>query len=420
MKRVERVRLYPTRRQMASLQYMLDVTREIYNAALQERRDAYRFNGVNVTAGMQYGELTEVRAEDARLRAVYRECEDAALWRIELAMRAFFRRVKRGEAPGFPRFKSAARWKQIGFQHGGRALTFDKDQRRVRVPGVGSVALRKSRRVPEAFGRAWIIERNGRWHLCAEYEVEEGRRRPIERLIAIDRGVHVLVATSDGQLFRNAAVGERGRATMTRLQRRLEAVTVRSADRRVLNWHDPVRKAAVHRLARSREREANVRRDFLHKLSRRLVDAYDAIAIEALNLRAMTRSARGTIEKPGRNVKAKSALNRRILDASFGLLQQMIAYKAASAGTTIVVVDPRFSSQTCWKCGHCDRDNRRRRRFACRRCGFTTHADIAAALEIRRRAQLALSSEPHTGEEPVTPPGDVRHPQRYGKIKVAG
>jgi putative transposase len=160
--------------------------------------------------------------------------------------------------------------------------------------------------------------------------------------------------------------------------------------------------AAVQQLARSREREANVRRDVLHKVSRRLVDTYDGIAMEALNLRGMTRSARGTIEKPGRNVKAKSALNRRMLDASFGLLQQMIAYKAASAGTTMVAVDPRFSSQTCWKCGHCERENRRRRRFACRRCGFATHADIAAALEIRRRAQLALLSEPHAGEEPVT------------------
>jgi putative transposase len=220
--------------------------------------------------------------------------------------------------------------------------------------------------------------------------------------VGIDRGVHVLAATSDGCLFRNSAVGEKRKSATARLQRRLEATTVRSTDGRVLNRRDPVRLAAVKRLARSREREANARRDALHKISRKLVDGWDAIAMEALKLRAMTRSAKGTVERPGHNVRAKSALNRKILDASFGLLHQMIAYKAASAGTTIVAVDPRFSSQTCYKCGHCERENRRRRRFACRRCGFATHADIAAALEIRRRAQLALWSEPHAGQEPVT------------------
>ncbi len=402
MKRVARVRLYPTRRQIQALERMLDVTRQLYNAALQERRDAYRFNGVTITAGMQYGELTALRAEDARLRAVYRECEDAALRRLDLAMHAFFRRIKRAEVPGFPRFKPAARWKQIAFPHGDRALAFDDGQRRVRIPGVGAVALRKGRRVPEAFGRAWVVERTGRWYLCVEYEVAEAERRPVETLVGIDRGVHVLAATSDGQLIRNSAIGERHQSRTARLQRRLEAVTVRSADRKVLNRHDPVRAAAVHALARSREREGNARRDVLHKISRALVDAYDAIAMEALNLRAMTRSAKGTMAKPGRNVAAKAGLNRRMLDASFGLLHQMIAYKAASAGTTMVAVDPRFSSQSCWKCGHCERENRRRRRFACRRCGFATHADIAAALEIRRRAQSALVSEPHAGEEPVT------------------
>src|ERR1700728_440659 len=89
VKRIERVRLYPTKRQAAALAVMLDVTRELYNALLQQRRDAYRLRKVTVTAKMQYAELTQLRAEDARMRAVYREAEDAVLHRLELAMAAF-------------------------------------------------------------------------------------------------------------------------------------------------------------------------------------------------------------------------------------------------------------------------------------------------------------------------------------------
>jgi putative transposase len=112
VKRIERIKLYPTPRQQAALRFMLDVTRELYNAALQERRDAYRLRGVSISAKMQYAELTALRKPihrlDSRLAAVYRECEDAVLHRLDLAMQAFFRRVTRGQTPGFPRFKPAA------------------------------------------------------------------------------------------------------------------------------------------------------------------------------------------------------------------------------------------------------------------------------------------------------------------------
>jgi len=143
MKRIERVRLYPNRRQIERLQMMLDVTRQLYNALLEQRREAYRRRGVSLSAKHQYAELTELRREDARIAAVYRECEDAVLHRLELAMAAFFRRIKRGENPGYPRFKPSARWRQLEFPHGDRALKLNAAQDAARIPGVGSVKLRK-------------------------------------------------------------------------------------------------------------------------------------------------------------------------------------------------------------------------------------------------------------------------------------
>jgi putative transposase len=163
VKRIERVRLYPTHRQMRRLHFLLDVTRELYNALLQERRDAYRTRGIAISTKQQYSELTALRKDDARMAAVYRECEDAALHRLDLAFAAFFRRLKRGETPGYPRFKPAARWSQLEFPHGNRALKLDASQRRLRIPGIGGVRLRKGRRVPP-FGRAWIVCKNARWY----------------------------------------------------------------------------------------------------------------------------------------------------------------------------------------------------------------------------------------------------------------
>src|ERR1700685_716789 len=234
---------------------MLDVTRQLYNAALQGRRNAYRMRGITVTRKMQYAELTALRQPeswlDGRLAAVYRESEDAVLHRLELAMQAFFRRCKGGETPGFPRYKPAARWKQLAFPHGDRALKFDAAQERVRVPGLGSVKLRKGRRVPP-FGRAWLVERNGRWYACFECERAVQPLSATGTLLGIDRGVHVLAATSDGQLIRNQVVGEKRKRATARLQRELEALTERDAGGRVLHRRDPKRAIAAQRLARSK------------------------------------------------------------------------------------------------------------------------------------------------------------------------
>ena len=402
MKRIERIRLYPTARQERALQFMLDVTRELYNALLQERRDAYRLGKVRLSSKAQYAEITALRTPtqwlDSRLSAVYRECEDAALHRLELAFAAFFRRCRGGETPGFPRFKAAARWNQLEFPHGNRALRFHDEQRAVTIPGAGSVKLRKGRSVP-AFGRAWIVRRTGRWYACFECERTVTPLPKNGKVIGVDRGVHVLAALSDGTLLPNRGVGERRKAATARLQRELETATQRDSAGRVRNGRDPARVAAVLRLARAREREANARRDHAHKLARLIVNGAEVIALEHLKLQTMTASAKGTVENPGRKVAAKSALNRRMLDAGFGLLRQMIVAKAEEAARTVVEVDARFSSQECSRCEHVARESRRRRRFCCVACGYCLHADVNAALVIRRRAQLALISELDPAED---------------------
>jgi putative transposase len=401
VKRIERVRLYPTARQIERLTFALEVTREIYNAALQQRRDAYRRNKKQVTVKQQRAELTGLRATDARAAAVYRECEDVVLHRLHLAFAGFFRRAKRGEKPGYPRFKGPERWSQLGFWHGDHALKFDDDQRKVRVPGSGWIKLRKGRRVPRTFGRAWVVRRCDRWYLCFECERELTPLEPTDRIIGVDRGIAVLAALDDDTRFPNRAPGTRNAAKVAGMQRKLEAATLRNTRGHVLNRHDPRRIAVAKRLGRVKAREADARRDHAHKVARKIVSAADIIGLEALSVRRMTRSAKGTAQAPGRHVRAKAGLNRRILDAGFGLLRQMILAKAEEAARRVVEVDAKYSSQTCSWCLHVAAENRRGRRFCCVRCAHRAHADNEAAREIRRRVELRLLREPNTGEEPV-------------------
>jgi len=343
---------------------------------------------------MQYAEVTALRKESEHLAGVYREIEDAALRRLDLAMQAFFRRCKQGETPGFPRFRAARRWRQITYPHGDRALKFDATQHRVRIPGIGSVRLRKGRAVPP-FGRAWLVCKLGRWY--AQFECE----RAVEPLpetghaIGLDRGVNVLLATSDGELITNPKHVAKARLRVERAQR-----VVAKRKRRGKN-----RRKAIDMLARLHEKVARQRRDYAHKVSRALVDASDVLVLEDLRLRNMTRSAKGSIEEPGRNVAAKAGLNRALLDAGFGMIAQLIAEKAESAAREIIYVDPRYTSQTCAACGHVAKENRCGLQFACVACSHVDHADVNAARVILQRAQkgpLASRAAVAEGTDPRT------------------
>src|SRR4029077_12281792 len=128
MKRMERLKLYPTRRQALRLQLCLDVCRQLYNVALEQRRNAYRERRLSITHKIQCKQLTELRAFDKRIAAVYRELEDAALRKLDLAYSAFFRRLRAGDKPGFPRFRAVARYHTLEFPHGNRALRFSHTQ----------------------------------------------------------------------------------------------------------------------------------------------------------------------------------------------------------------------------------------------------------------------------------------------------
>ena len=276
---LHKIRLYPTCAQERALFDALHVTRDLYNALLWQRRDSWTTRRLNIRSKQQYAEITELRAADPRFAGVYRECEDAVLRRLDLAFAAFFRRLALGDEPGYPRFKSARRWNQLEFPHGDRAVTLDARQKRVRIPGIGSVKLRKRREVPLNYGRVFIVTQNSRWYAVFEAHREVQPLPATGNKTGVDRGVRTLAALSDGTLIPNAKPGSRLRQLVDFHARALDAVTIKDARGRPLNAKDPIRIAAVRRYARVKEREANARRDWLHKISRTIILLFDLIAL---------------------------------------------------------------------------------------------------------------------------------------------
>jgi putative transposase len=395
-----RVKLYPKPTQEAALGKALDICRQLYNAALEQRRDAWRTRRLSVTHRQQYAQLTELRQSDPRIASIYRELVDAALHKVDLAFAAFFRRIREGEKPGFPRFRNHKRYNCLEFPHGNRALTLSPAQRKVRVPSVGLVRLRRGRNIG-AFGRAMIVRNARGWYALFECSQETNPRTPTGRKVGLDRGIFTFAATSDGDRLSHPRLANRNQAHVARLARVVARRRRGGANRRKV----------VKMLARAHDRLRWARRDFLHKLSRTIINSYDFIAIEALKVRNMMRSAKGTAQQPGHNVRAKARLNFAIADAGWTLFASLLHAKAEEAGRTVFEVDPRCTSQTCAGCGLVDAASRiSQAEFICTNCGLQLDADVNAAKVILKRAELAACGEGRR----------VAGPQRSTKYTSAG
>src|SRR5271165_6396182 len=208
LKRMTRVKLYPRPSQAAALVKVLDICCQVYNIALEQRRDAWRTRRLAITQGDQCAQLTDLRRSDPRIASIYRELLDVTLHRLDLAFTAFFRRMSRGERPGFPRFRNRARYGCLEFSHGDRAIKCNAAQNRIRVPGVGSVRLRSGHSIGP-YGRAMIVHSVRGWYALFECRRDFGSRMPTGRRVGVDRGIATLAATSDGERFDHPRLARR-------------------------------------------------------------------------------------------------------------------------------------------------------------------------------------------------------------------
>jgi putative transposase len=342
-------------------------------------------------------QLTEARAASGWLRAGSQMVQQQALRDFAQAMAGFFAGIS--GKPG---------WRKAGRDEGFRVVAVKPAHVRrlsrkagaVWVPKAGWLRFRWSRAVPAARSYRVTCDRAGRWHVAFAAIPAAVPGPGTGGIVGADRGVTVSAALSTGELLHCPRLRAAEQARLVRLRRRL------ACSRRGSNRRQRV-KAAIARLT---AREVDRRKDWAEKLSTDLAQRFDVIRVEDLRIASMTRSARGSVQQPGRKVRQKAGLNREIMASGWGRLVRRLEDKAPGR---VEKVRPHFTSQRCSACGHVDPKSRESQaRFRCTACGFACHADVNAAVNIA--AGHAVTAR---GGDGSARPAN-REPQHHGHLAV--
>jgi len=374
-------KLYPNATQAERLTGWIRLHCELYNAALEERIDAYRKTGKSISYYDQQNVLPEIKAARPEFVELGSHALQQTLRKLDLAFQAFFRRVKAGQTPGFPRFKANRRFSGFAYpdpagwqlmQSGTRGAT-------IRL-GSGKDAMSIRARGQHRFGDGarpndlTITRRNGEWFASVTLRVPAdacARARTGDDHRGVDFGINDWATFDNGETIANPRLvrNEMPRlADLQRQQARKKPGSIRY-------------KRLGKQATKLHERIGDRRREFLHRTTTRMVQSCAVIATEELKVNNMSRSARGTQDRPGRMVRQKAGLNREILSAGLSMAHNMLAYKAAEAGTRLHVSDTRQlkPSQRCAACWEIVPRTLAQRVHECPHCGHTAPRDQNAA-----------------------------------------
>jgi len=394
--------LRPTVRQAQALGAMLADHCSLYNGALQERRDAYRHTSrTSVKYGQQSAQLKDIRGFDLERQGRWSfSSQQATLRRLDKAFAAFFRRVKSGETPGYPRFRGVNWFDTVDFPKDGDGCRWDSTPHdpvtRVRFQGVGHVKVHQHRPVTGTVKTVSVKREGNRWYVILTAEQEQPQPLPATgSVVGIDLGTANFLTDSNGEFVPNPRHGRKAAAKLEAAQQALSRLPRVRRDQRTAHHRRAVEKVAdLHRTVRRQ------RLDHAHKTALGLVRAHDVIAHEDLKIRNMVKAPAPKPDPttPGRflpnGAASKAGLNHSIADAGWGVFLTILHAKAESAGREVIAVDPRNTSRTCPACGHVAAENRpTQETFHCLSCGHQAHADTVGALNVLR-AGLARREAP--------------------------
>jgi putative transposase len=366
--------------------------RELYNAALQERRDAWRLRRTGVSYGDQSAQLKQIRQVRPDVAVWSFSSQQATLRRLNRAFAGFFRRVKAGETPGYPRFKPAHRFDSVEWPKDGDGCRWEPDARRVYLQGIGQVKVTVHRQVGGRVKTIQVRREGRRWMLVLSCdEVPARPLEPTRAAVGVDVGIASFATTSDRQHVPNPRWGWVAAARLGAAQQVLAR-----KQRGSINCH-----RARATLAARHRKLANQRRNFHYQVARTLVARYGLLVVEDLKIRNMVRrpAPRPDPDEPGRflpnQAAAKAGLHRSIYDAGWARFVSILRAKAEEAGRVVIDVDARHTSDRCEACGHTAKENRASQAvFFCRGCGLTLDADEHAARNILRAGLARLAATP--------------------------
>lgn len=356
MIRTFQFRLDPNAAQTAVLEHILIDNCETYNAALQERRDAWKMERKTITYRNQQDELSELR-KNILFRFIACNIQRDPLRRVDIAFKGFFARCKAGEKPGYPRFKSRQQYNSFSFNE---PICHDKS---IKIPNLGYIRVRGGRAI-EGTAKLCMIKRIGnKWVASVACDIGSAPEKiTISHTTGIDVGLTILATLSDGTEIANPR-------WIKQYEKRI-ANANRSLSRKKRGSKNRLKSKEI--LRRAYQRAANARANYLHHVSKWLVENYDLIAYEDLKIKNMVRSN----------------LAKSIFDAAWGQLIYQLTYKAESAGRWVVAVNPHGTSQKCSSCRALVKKDLSERMHSCI-CGLILGRDHNAAINIK---QLALSS----------------------------
>ncbi|NBE55688.1 RNA-guided endonuclease InsQ/TnpB family protein [Streptomyces boluensis] len=403
MLRAYKFLMRPTVGQQAALGAMLADHCSLYNGALQERRDAYKHaSRTSVKYGQQSAQLKEIRAFDPERQGRWSfSSQQATLRRLDKAFAGFFRRVKSGDTPGYPRFRGVNWFDTVDFPKDGDGCRWDSTPHdpvtRVRFQGVGHVRVNQHRPVVGRVKTVSVKREGRKWYVVLT--AEQAQPVPLPKsgsVVGIDLGIANFLADSNGEFVPNPRHGRKAAAKLEAAQQALSRFPRVRRDKRTANHRRAVEKVAdLHRTVRRQ------RLDHAHKTALGLVRAHDFIAHEDLKIRNMSKTPKPKPdpETPGsflpNGAAAKAGLNKSINDAGWGVFLTILHAKAESAGREVIAVDPRNTSRECPECGHVAKENRpTQEKFHCVSCGHTAHADTVGARNVLRAGLVRREAPP--------------------------
>jgi putative transposase len=368
MRKTMKYRLYPTKHQQRLLDDTLDTCRQVYNQTLAHRKEAWEQRQATLSLYETNAMLTQWMRECPALAQVHSQVLQNAQERVDLAYKAFFRRVKSGETPGFPRFRGPGRYDSFTFKQSGFAL----QDSLLRVSKIGAIRLVLHRAI-EGTIKTLTLRRvpSGKWYACFAVELEPMALPWVESGIGIDVGLSSFATLSTGEQIANPRFFRTDEQALAQAQRRL-AKAEKGTPRRA-----KCRKVVAH----IHERIANRRYDFCHQTSRRLVNTHGMLAFEALQIP---------------NMMQNHHLAKSIADVAWGQFVRITTDKAACAGRRVAHVDPRYTSQDCSRCGQRVPKTLSQRQHQCPTCQLVMDRDQNAAINILRCGLASLGLAPRS------------------------
>lgn len=349
----------------------LDLCRELYNAGLQERRDAWKLNGVSVSYTDQANQLSEIKTFREDLKAVYSQILQDTLRRLDKIFNSYFTRIKKGEKTGFPRFKGSSRFNSFTFPQSG----FGLDGNKLRLSKIGTVRIRLSREICGRIKTCTVKREVSGWYVIFTVESQKELLEKTGESVGIDVGIESFATLSDGSKIENPRFFHKAECRLKRAQRAVSRKKKRSQNR----------KKSVNLLKKQFSKVTRQRQDFLHKLSNDLVLRFDEIAVEDLQINKMMKDHH---------------FAKAIKDASWGCFFNILFYKAENAGKKVWKVNARNTSQICSNCGSLIPKNLDIRVHNCTVCHIRLDRDENAAINIKGRADLLGMRQVTVANEP--------------------